>query len=93
MAYEYGKGLNREERIAKNVRDLIELEKGTVPYDRERGVHTTWRDKPEERYTARTLSDITDMVNARETRATVAVSNSGNGLSVRLTINEEDEEA
>lgn len=91
MAYEYGMGLNRTERIAKNVRDLLELEKGTVPYDRERGVDTRWRGKPDGRYTATMLSEITDMVNARETRANVAVSNSQSGLSVKITLAKEEE--
>lgn len=92
MAYEYGIGLGRMDRIAKNVRDLLELEKGTVPYDRERGVDTHWRGKPGGRYTAAMLSDMTDMVNSRETRADTSISSDGESLSVKISLAEEEEE-
>lgn len=93
MAYEYGIGLGAKDRIAKNVRDLLELERGTVPYDRERGVDTAWRGKPRGRYTAAMLSEISDMVNSRETRAVTRVSSDGQSLSVRISMTEEDEES
>lgn len=92
MAYEYGTGLGKADRIAKNVRDLIELERGTVPYDRERGVDTAWREKPRGRYTAAMLSEITDMVNSRETRAETSVTTTdGETMRVRIRLSEDEE--
>lgn len=85
MAYTYGMGLSEPERIAKNVRDLIELEKGTVAYDRERGVETFWRHKIKSNYTAQMLTEITDMVNDRIDGAAVTVTQADGELIVRIS--------
>ena len=69
MAYSFKRGLSLSERIAKNVQDLLEFQQGSVPYDREMGVSTMWRDKERRLYTAQTLTEAEDMVNMRETRA------------------------
>ncbi len=82
--YTYGMNLSEPERIAKNVRDLIELEKGTVPYDRERGVETGWRHKIKRNYTAKMLTEITDMVNDRIDGAEVTVTQESGELIVRI---------
>jgi hypothetical protein len=86
--YTYGMNLSEPERIAKNVRDLIELEKGTVPYDRERGVETGWRHKIKREYSAQMLTEITDMVNDRIDGASVAVSQADGELIVRINPND-----
>ena len=89
MAYEYGMNLSASERAAKNVRDLIELERGTVPYDRARGVETSWKHKNKSRYTAAMLTEIADMVNERMDDVSVAVSQNDGELIVRIEPNAE----
>lgn len=74
MAYEFKRGLTRTERITKNVHDMIEIEKGTVPYDRDMGVSTSWRDKNKDKYTAQMITEAEDMINERETRVHTALS-------------------
>jgi len=66
MSYSFRRGLTLTERIAKNVQDLLEIEKGAVPYDRDMGVSTIWRDKTG--YSAQVLTEAEDMINGRETR-------------------------
>ena len=88
MAYQYGMGLSEEERIMKNVRDLLELNKGSVPYDRGRGVTTAWEHKRPGRYTAGMLTDAADMVNSRETRATVQLKATENGFNAKVALND-----
>ena len=88
--YEYGMGLSREERIAKNVRDMLELNQGTVPYDRARGVSPRWEHKQSGRYTAAMLSEAQDMVNSRETRATVTLTATETGFRCRLEVDPDD---
>ena len=73
MAYSFRRGLTLTERITKNVHDLLEIEKGAVPYDREMGVSTIWRDKSKEDYSAQVLTDAEDMINGRETRVNTSL--------------------
>jgi len=68
MAYSFQRGLTLTERITKNVRDMLEFEKGTVCYDREMGVSTEWRHKNRDRFTAQMITEASDMINERETR-------------------------
>lgn len=89
MAYQFGMGLTREERIMKNVRDLLELNKGTVPYDRDRGVTARWEHKQPGRYTAAMLTDAAEMVNSRETRATVKLTATDNGFHAKVVIEDD----
>lgn len=84
MAYKYGMNLTATERTVKNVKDLIELEKGTVPYDRERGVESDWKHKIKQNYTATMLTEIADMVNDRVDDVFVTVSQKDGELIVRI---------
>ena len=86
MAYQFGMGLSEEDRIMKNIHDLLELNKGTVPYDRERGVTARWEHKQPGRITAAMLTDATDMVNSRETRATIKLTATETGFSAKVVI-------
>lgn len=69
MAYTYGRNLSTEERINKNIRDMVELQKGTVPFERTLGVDTKWQHKEDSRYTAKMITEMSDMLNEFETRA------------------------
>jgi hypothetical protein len=68
MAYSFRRGLTKTQRIAKNIQDMLEIERGTVPFDRDMGVSTAWRHKNRDKYTARMLTEAEDMINGRETR-------------------------
>lgn len=63
--YEYGINLSESERIRKNIGDMLQITKGTVPFDRELGVDSSWQHKPG----ALELTEMADMLNEREYRA------------------------
>lgn len=89
MAYQYGAGLPLEDRIRKNVTDILERQKGTVPYDREQGVDTAWLDKTTGAISSRILTEATEMVNTRETRAVTKLSYERNGtIKVEVNLND-----
>lgn len=88
MSYSYGLNLTKAERISKNCRDMVELKQGTVPYDRELGVNARWLHKENQRYTGQMLTEITDMLNARETRARSKVSFVDGSIQVEVTPND-----
>lgn len=83
--YEFKRGLSLTERIAKNVHDLLEIEKGTVPYDRDLGVSTEWRHKNRAGYTAEMLTDASDMINERETRVNTSLSIKNGEIYAEIT--------
>lgn len=89
--FQYRKGLSTEQRISQNVTNLLEADKGTVPYDRELGVDPEWKDQPEGTYDAMMLSEMTDLANEKEPRANTTVSFSDEGeLEVDVEIAEID---
>lgn len=85
MAYSFKRGLNLADRIAKNVHDMLEFEKGKVCYDREMGVSTEWRHKNRDKYTARMITEAEDMINERETRVHTALSMKDGEIYAEIT--------
>ena len=85
MAYLFQRGLTLTERITKNVHDLLEFEKGSVPYDRDMGVSTIWRDKSKEDYSAQVLTEAEDMINGRETRVNTSLKMTDGEIYAEIT--------
>lgn len=66
-------GLDIDERIEKNIMNMVALGKGDLAYDRELGIPITYTDKSEDAYTADVLTEITEMCNEREPRAVTEI--------------------
>ncbi len=71
--FTWGKGLGIDERIEKNIMNMVALGKGDLAYDRDLGISTTYKDKTEGSYNADILTEITEMCNEREPRALTEV--------------------
>lgn len=83
-------GLDIDERIEKNIKNMVALGKGDLAYDRDLGVSTTYKDKMIGAYNADILTEITEMCNEREPRAVTEVELDDNG---ELKVVWEDAEA
>ena len=66
-------GLDIDERIEKNITNMVALGKGDLAYDRDLGIPTIYKDKTENAYSADVLTEITEMCNEREPRATTEI--------------------
>lgn len=91
MAYAFKRGLILTERITKNVKDMLEFRTGTVPYDRDMGVSSEWRDKNKDKYTAQMVTEAEDMINARETRVHTSLSVSDGEIYAQITEGESND--
>lgn len=80
--FEWKNGLDIDERISQNIKNLIELGKGELAYDRELGISKEWIDKPASAYDAKLITEITEMCNEREPRVTAEVSVEDGDLKV-----------
>lgn len=69
--FKWGLLLSQEERIAKNVSNLINIRKMEVPYDRDLGITPDYIDKPIDEATSEVITDILDTIEQREPRAIV----------------------
>ena len=75
MAFKYETNLSDSERIAKNVQNLISLRKNDVPYDRNLGLTPDYTDKPINEISSNLYTEMEDLIEEREPRAAVDVSN------------------
>lgn len=91
MAYSFQRGLTLTERIAKNVRDMLEFEKGKVCYDRDMGVSTEWRHKNRTDFTGEMLTEASDMINERETRVHTTLSIEDGQIYANITEDNEND--
>lgn len=66
-------GLPEEERIQKNVRNLLQIRKGEIPMNRIAGVNPDIIDKPFELIDSEIYTDIVDMIEENEPRAVVDI--------------------
>ena len=66
-------GLSEEERIQKNVRNLLQIRKGEIPMNRSGGVNPDIIDKPFESIDSEIYTDIVDMVEENEPRAVIDI--------------------
>ena len=91
MAYSFQRGLTLTDRIAKNIRDMLEFEKGTVCYDRDMGVSTEWRHKNQNKFTAQMITEASDMINGRETRVHTALTMKDGEIYASITEDTEND--
>lgn len=66
-------GLSEEERIQKNVRNLLQIRKGEIPMNRSGGVNPDIMDKPFGLIDSEIYTDIVDMVEENEPRAVIDI--------------------
>lgn len=66
-------GLSEEERIQKNVRNLLQIRKGEIPMNRSGGVNPDIIDKLFESIDSEIYTDIVDMVEENEPRAVIDI--------------------
>lgn len=71
--FAWEQGLDIDDRIEKNIMNMVALGKGDLAYDRELGVPITYKDKAEDAYSADVLTEITEMCNEREPRAVTEI--------------------
>ena len=94
MAFRWGINLKENERIAQNISNMTQLQKGDLAYDRNLGVRPEWIDKPVRAYTAEIMSEIEEMLNDREPRVESTVEiDDNNNMTVTMQEAEEEEDA
>ena len=67
--FQWGNTYTEQERIAKNVTNLLNIRKNEVCFDRGLGVNINLLDKTQSTINSKLLTDIVDMISEREPRA------------------------
>lgn len=71
--FNWGKRLSEQDRITKNVINLLSIKKNEVCFDRGMGQPVDYIDKPFDKITSEMISDVIDMIEEKEPRAQINV--------------------
>jgi hypothetical protein len=73
--FQWGNTSTEQERIAKNVTNLLNIRKNEVCFDRGLGVNINLLDKTQSTINSKLITDIADMISEREPRADLKLDN------------------
>ena len=71
--FKWENNLSEKDRVVKNVINLMSIKKNEVCFDRSLGVNINCIDKPIDKITSETITDMIDMIEQREPRSVISV--------------------
>jgi hypothetical protein len=71
--FRWENNLSEQERIAKNVTNLMNIKKNEVAFDRNLGQSSNFIDKSVNRVTSEMITDLYDMISEKEPRAEITI--------------------
>lgn len=71
--FKWDSNLTDQERISKNITNLMSIKKNEVSFDRSLGITVDYLDKSENKITSEMITDLLDMLSEKEPRAEISI--------------------